>query len=271
MIKKGIVVEVNNNEAVLFTQTGEFIKFKSKEKLQIGQEYTYTSINLKPFLIAASLIICILFGSFLTVYNQVYASIVITINPKIKIDINKFNRIIKIIPLNKDGEEITSSIKLKNKNINDGLILIINKAKEKKYITDEYYNNKSKKINIQIDKEDIKLNKFISELKKQNINFVKVYDKVQNTQDKQKDELIKQKTKPIPKDNNEKEVPSNKIKPNKKIKNNDLNNTKKEFNKNPDNKIQNNKNKEKYQKQTSQYQYEKNDTPIKNKKGIRRD
>lgn len=194
MIKKGIIVEVDGKEAILFTQTGEFIKFKSNERLQIGQEYSYKKTDFKPFLIAASLILCILLGSFLTMYNQVYASMIVTINPQFKIDINRFNRIINVVPLNKDAENILSSVKIKNKNINDGLILIVKKAKEKKYITDEYYNNKSKKINIEIDKGDVKLNKFLDEMKNQKLNFEKVYSKVQKVQDKaNRRELIKEK------------------------------------------------------------------------------
>jgi hypothetical protein len=196
MIKKGIIVEVNGREAVLFTQTGEFLKFKSNESLQIGQEYTYKNLDLKPFLIAASLLLCILLGSFITMYSQVYASMTVTINPQFRIDVNRFNRIIKVVPLNKDAEDVLSSVKLKNKNIDDGLILIVKKAKEKKYITDEYYNNKTKKINIEIDKGDVKLNKFTSEMKNQKLNFEKVYAKLQKIQDRaNKRELIKEKLK----------------------------------------------------------------------------
>jgi len=196
MIKKGIIVEVNDKEAILLTQTGEFLKFKSNESLQIGQEYTYKYTNFKPFLIAASLLLCIFLGSFITLYNQVYASITVTINPQFKIDINRFNRIIRVVPLNKDAEDVLSSVKLKNKNIDDGLILIVKKAKEKKYITDEYYNNKTKKINIEINKGDVKLNKFTAEMKSQKLNFEKVYAKLQKIQDRAiRRELIKEKLK----------------------------------------------------------------------------
>ncbi|WP_443110719.1 anti-sigma factor domain-containing protein [Caloramator sp. mosi_1] len=125
------MVEVNGKDAVLFTQTGEFIKFRSKEKVEIGQEYTYKKTDLKPLLIAASLLLCILLGSFVTIYNQVYASITVTINPQFKIDVNRFNRIINVVPLNKDAENILASVKLRNKNVDDGLILVIKKPKKR--------------------------------------------------------------------------------------------------------------------------------------------
>lgn len=50
MIKKGIIMEYSNKEAVMFTDSGEFIKFKTNERLSVGQEYVYKkSTNFKPF------------------------------------------------------------------------------------------------------------------------------------------------------------------------------------------------------------------------------
>lgn len=186
MIKKGIIMEYNNKEAVLFTDSGEFIKFKTNEKLTVGQEYVYKqSTNFKPFLMAASLFIAVILTSFITMYNQVYASMTVTINPQFKIDINRFNRIIRVTPLNKDGEKIAKLIKIKNKKIDDGLLLIVNKAKEEKYITNAYYNKNPKAIKIEINNQNITLAKFTAEMQKQKINIEKINFKLQKLEEKQ--------------------------------------------------------------------------------------
>lgn len=187
MIKKGIIMEHNNHIAVMFTESGEFIKFKTTEKLTIGQEYVYKkSTNFKPFLMAASLFIVVLLTTFISMYNQVYASMTVTINPQFKIDINRFNRIIRVTPLNNDAKKIIKNIKIKNKKIDDGLLLIVNKAKDEKYITNAYYNNSSKAIKIETNNPNISLIKFTTEMKKQKINIENVYLKLQKLQEKQR-------------------------------------------------------------------------------------
>lgn len=179
-------MEYSNKEAVMFTDSGEFIKFKTNERLSVGQEYVYKkSTNFKPFLMAASLFIAVLLTTFISMYNQVYASMTVTINPQFRIDINRFNRIIRVTPLNKDGEKIVKLVNVKNKKIDDGLLLIVKKAKEEKYITNEYYNNKSKYLKIETNNQNITLAKFTAEMQKQKINFEKIDSKLQKFEEKQ--------------------------------------------------------------------------------------
>lgn len=197
MIKKGIIMDYNGKEAVLLTQSGEFLKIKPKYKVEIGQEYTHEEfLYKKQLLIAASFLICALLSIFTFMYNQVYASLLVTINPQFKIDINKFQRIIRVIPLNEDAEKILKKVNLKNKNIDDGLIMIVNKAKDEKFISNEYY-NKTKAIRIIVDGKGVKLTKFANEMKKQRLNF----ERIDKGQELTKDKKVKEKIKDNKKEN----------------------------------------------------------------------
>ncbi|QCX33213.1 anti-sigma factor domain-containing protein [Caloramator sp. E03] len=174
MIKKGIVMDYDGKNAVLFTESGEFISIKTKEKLSIGQEYVYKTkgkIIPKQFLIAASIILVLFLSFFYNLYYTVYASVTVSINPEIRLDINRFDRIINAVPLNEDAKKLLSEAKVKYKKLDNGLIIIVNKAKEKKYINSEYYEGNPKSIKLLVDGKNINLTKFYKEIKKQKLNL----------------------------------------------------------------------------------------------------
>lgn len=181
-------MDYDGKNAVLFTESGEFINIKTKEKLSIGQEYVYKSkgkILSKQFLIAASIILVVFLSFFYNLYYTVYASVTVSINPEIRLDINRFDRIINVVPLNEDAKKLLSEAKVKNKKLDSGLIIIVNKAKEKKYINNEYYEGNPKAIKLLVNGKKINLTKFYKEIKKQKLNLntldIKTIKKNDNT------------------------------------------------------------------------------------------
>lgn len=202
MIKKGIVIGYENNKAILMTNEGEFISINSKENLEIGQEYVYRAkkiYNFKGMLIAASIALFVFSSLLYNMYFTVYAAITVSINPKIRFEINRFERIIKVLPLNEDAQKIISDIKLTNKKLDNGLVIFVNKAKEKNYITEEYYEGKSKSIEVTLDEKKVNLSEFYSEIKKQKLNLTtrnfKV-DEKNNKKNKDNGDIDKIKNKP---------------------------------------------------------------------------
>jgi hypothetical protein len=176
MTKSGIVLESNKKMASIMTSDGQFIKIKVKNAIpQKGEIYSgevYVSVPIyKRSLIAALLSFFLVFSGGLYTYYTPAAELTISINPSVKLTVNRWNRIIKYSPANEDGEKILTSIKLSNKTLDEGLNLIIDQSKVDNFINDEYKTSgKIIYINISEDKKDkINLTNLEEVLKTQNL------------------------------------------------------------------------------------------------------
>jgi hypothetical protein len=146
MNRSGIVMEVKNTKVALMTSGGEFINVKYRGmRPEIGQIFEGEQISTVPFykysLTAASIILLMFFGNLAYAYNTPVASIMVKINPNIELKINKWDKIIKTTPLNKDGKSVLSSLKLRNKSLDEGLDLIVEEAKKENFINQDYINS----------------------------------------------------------------------------------------------------------------------------------
>ncbi|WP_049041545.1 anti-sigma-I factor RsgI family protein, partial [Clostridium sporogenes] len=84
---------------------------------------------------------------FIKTYNAPVSSVTIKINPSIKLQANRWNKIINVTPLNKDGTNLLKNLNLKNKGLEKGINLILEEAKKENYINNDYKNS-SKAISI---------------------------------------------------------------------------------------------------------------------------
>lgn len=117
---KGIVVEINTNDAVVLAEDGLFIKVKNENYI------TGQTVNIKDnskagrkliagiASIAAAFAFCTT-GAFAYFTPTDYVSL--DVNPSIEYSLNMFDRILDVTAVNEDGEEILESLDLKNKNI----------------------------------------------------------------------------------------------------------------------------------------------------------
>ncbi len=157
MNKKGIVMEIHKNKIGILTSSGEFIYVaNSTVSPNLGEIYESEEIklkssaykNIKKFsLMAASLLIIFICSIFIKTYNAPVSSVTIKINPSIKLQANRWNKIINVTPLNKDGTNLLKNLNLKNKGLEKGINLILEEAKKENYINNDYKNS-SKAISI---------------------------------------------------------------------------------------------------------------------------
>jgi hypothetical protein len=239
----GIVMQLNKQHAFVMTNTGEFLKLRlSKNPPQLGEEYTGEVLKESPFykyaLTAATLAFLVFFSSTAYAYYTPVSSVVVDINPSIRLDLNRWNRIIKSTPLNEDGKKVLSELKVQNKSLNDGLDSIVVQAKKDNFI-DSTYTEDGKTITIDIKSskqiEDFSLSKFEENIKSSNINLKittsennKTYDKIDISTSKNEKPKDSEKDNK-PKDNNSSNNNNNKEEPNSnKPKKNENSNTKKE-------------------------------------------
>ncbi|MCY6484839.1 hypothetical protein OW763_10850 [Clostridium aestuarii] len=147
--KTGVVVKVEKNYICIRSVHGQFINLKIKNYTpNIGDIYTGTPYKPKSVTIARVVFILFLIGLIVLGRNIYYyfvpsATIIIKISPTVQIKTNKWDKIISVNGVKRSGKALLENIKIKNKNINEGLELIINEAKSKKIIDEKYIKNKN--------------------------------------------------------------------------------------------------------------------------------
>lgn len=179
MNKTGLVLKVERNRATLLTNTGEFVKVAfSKNLPKIGETYSGDVKKEKNYLkyLTAAVALFIVFlsgGGAAYAYYTPVATIQVSINPSIELKINRFDKIIKYTPINADGVTLLQNLKLKNKNIDDALTLVVDEAKKDNFIKDNY-NELGKTISVTISAKGsdkiIKLDKFQEYIAQNKIN-----------------------------------------------------------------------------------------------------
>lgn len=158
MTKTGIVMEINDSNIGILTPSGEFAYVKRNSKsVSMGELYSEEifndtkkkSINVKRlFLVAASFLLLVFLSSGIFLYNEPVSAVTIDINPSVELYVNRWNKIVKIVPLNDDGKNLVNELSIKNLDISNGIEKIYEKCKSENYITEDY--KKDKAINIQV-------------------------------------------------------------------------------------------------------------------------
>ena len=122
---KGLVIRSLKKSAYIVTSKGEFIKIKTDSKASIGQlsegEKKKTLRNYRIH-ISILLFILILIGSGIIIeYRRTQSIIVIETTSKIKIHINKFNKVIYAYSPTDKGQELITNTDILNKDIDEAM------------------------------------------------------------------------------------------------------------------------------------------------------
>jgi len=159
MQSTGLVMSINKNHACVMTPLGDFMRIKiSNGKIPIiGQVYTGIVVNrsalksrifVKYKALAASFIFFVFISYGLYSYFTPVTAATIDINPSIKLSCNKYSKIIYMNALNDDGKKILSGITIKNLNLDEALVKIIDQSINDNFINSKYLNGKSIFLNI---------------------------------------------------------------------------------------------------------------------------
>lgn len=155
----GIVYEINENSAVVFTPEGKFFLVKRRMDMTLGQQVNFDAediyttdeqpdfnaslqgsskrtVNLnnikKISLVAASLLLVFLSIRFLIFKNQQvteqFAFIDVDINPSIEFCIDSYSTVISVKALNSDAESLISSLRLKGLSFSESFGILYQKC-----------------------------------------------------------------------------------------------------------------------------------------------
>ena len=148
MIYRGCIVKIEKDFAIIMTDTMEYLKIIKRDGLCVGNKiifvkediYQEKQSSIKHIgWIAAIFILLIL--SMTSISNQSYVSnavaiVSLDINPSIEFEVDKRNKVINVIPINEEAEELLDR-DLVGSNIEKAIAIIIYNAKERDYITEE--------------------------------------------------------------------------------------------------------------------------------------
>lgn len=181
MNKTGIVMKVENKKACILTEDGQFLNVIVRGKAPgIGEVYTGKAVRVFPLkraAAAAAVFLLILSGSLTHTYNAEAASIVFNGNSKIRLSVNRWNRIIKAEALNEDGKKVLDSVNIKNQSLNAGLDTIVSEEKKENLTAADNNSDTQGDINVFVEKNKKgnstpDLDEFRNRMKEENINVV---------------------------------------------------------------------------------------------------
>jgi hypothetical protein len=139
----GVVLKHLKNAAVILTPFGDFIKIKPNENSLLQPGYICTGILKKDISFYKYPIITVLFFSLILLlaltfmYLNPFRTVLIQANSTIKLEVNAWNRVVKVTPLSTYGNRIVQSLELFNTSTDKSIRLILQKAKNDNIINQE--------------------------------------------------------------------------------------------------------------------------------------
>jgi hypothetical protein len=137
---KGIIAEIHGSHMIVIAKNGDFSRCKKLPNCDIGDEINIPERNMKSVYknltaIAASFLILIMLSSGVYAYYTPYSYVSVDINPSMELYVNRFDKVIGVHAFNEEAAQIIkASNGMKNKNVDDVLEQVLNKAEEAGYL-----------------------------------------------------------------------------------------------------------------------------------------
>lgn len=135
---QGTVMDIKNGKAVVFRKNGDMTLVKDKG-YQIGQTVNITAYSYKKFIVTAACFILV-FVTGITGYTAAYRTpsgyIYIDINPSMRLDVNCFDKVISVVPLNEDASVLIKSYPIRAADTEQCIDEIVFACLEKEYLND---------------------------------------------------------------------------------------------------------------------------------------
>ena len=134
---KYIILEIQGNYAAACSEDGRFVKLKNNG-YEVGQEIKaeLRVRNIPRVAAAACLAFLIVSGGVSAwAYLTPFSYISIDVNPSVQMSANFFDRVLSSTAMNDDGEVILGDLDLRNKTIQDAVLLTVQEMIEQDYIS----------------------------------------------------------------------------------------------------------------------------------------
>lgn len=138
MIKKGIIMEIHDQKAIVMSTKGQFDEINATPSMEVGNEIQYGDDS--KLKIAATLcMLFIMFGSvfgfnFLANQRTPVSYVAVDVNPGVEFTVNMYDEVISVSATNKDGELVLAGLDYKGQKIEEATKNFIDEVTKMGYI-----------------------------------------------------------------------------------------------------------------------------------------
>lgn len=145
MIKKGIIMEVHQDKAIVLNASGQFDEINATSSMNVGDEIEYGN-DPSGKILATLCSIFLVFGSifgfnFIYKDNAAVSYVAVDINPGVEFTVNSKDRVISASPTNADGELVLSGLDYSGQNVQEAISSYIDEACKLGYIDEQRDDN----------------------------------------------------------------------------------------------------------------------------------
>ena len=134
---QGIITEVKGHRAVMLCTGGYFKEIKNRNYVP-GQQVSVSAPVVRYAVAAACFLVLLTVGFSARYLVQTPVSyIYLDINPSLRLDINRFDRVVAVTPLNRDGEALAAAYRLKREDAGACIETILLCSAESGFLNEE--------------------------------------------------------------------------------------------------------------------------------------
>lgn len=130
--RRGIVIESEGKSCIVLTPEGEFRRVPlAGRSVRLGEELIFeepaggTRLRLRPWLLAACLVLAAVIGLWYPLHPAVAYWVSLDINPSLELGVNDRGRVVKVVPLDAAAKTLVSGQKLKGRSAEEALVGLV--------------------------------------------------------------------------------------------------------------------------------------------------
>ena len=133
---RGIVMEIKGSRCVILKKDGTFVEIRNRN-YAVGQEVTASTPSVGKALSAAACLVVICTAAFgYHLYYTPTSYVYMDINPSVRLDLNCFERVIDVVPLNEDAEVLLSNLTIHKGSAEECMNTIVSACQEQNYLNE---------------------------------------------------------------------------------------------------------------------------------------
>jgi len=133
---QGIVMEIKGTRCVILKKDGTFAEIRNRN-YTVGQEVSASNPAIGKALSAAACLAVICTAAFgYHLYYTPASYVYMDINPSVRLDLNCFERVIDVVPLNEDAEVLLSNVTVRKGSGEECMNTIVSACQEQNYLNE---------------------------------------------------------------------------------------------------------------------------------------
>ena len=133
---RGIVMEIKGGRCVILKKDGTFAEIRNRN-YTVGQEVSASNPAIGKALSAAVCLVVICTAAFgYHLYYTPASYVYMDINPSVRLDLNCFERVIDVVPLNEDAEVLLSNLTIRKGSAEECMNTIVSACQEQNYLNE---------------------------------------------------------------------------------------------------------------------------------------